>query len=328
MNQGDTILQFQNVSRLYHQGDETIRALDRVDLTLRQGEFVAIAGPSGSGKTTLLNVSVGLDQPTEGKVWVGGQDLTGMSAPALAQLRLNKVGFIFQSYNLVPVLSAEENAELILLLRGVPAAERKRTVHQVLKEVGLEGLENRRPSELSGGQQQRVAVARAIVAEPALVLARAPALAQLRLNKVGFIFQSYNLVPVLSAEENAELILLLRGVPAAERKRTVHQVLKEVGLEGLENRRPSELSGGQQQRVAVARAIVAEPALVLADEPTANLDSETAFALIDLMEKLNQEHHTTFLFSTHDPRVMKRAKRIIHLLDGRVEKDVFSPDYA
>jgi len=229
MTQEDTILRLQNVSRLYHQGDETIRALDDVNLTLRRGEFVAIAGPSGSGKTTLLNVSVGLDQPTEGKVWVGGQDLTGMRAPELAQLRLNKVGFIFQSYNLVPVLSAEENAELILLLRGLPAAERKRSVLQVLKEVGLEGLENRRPSELSGGQQQRV---------------------------------------------------------------------------------------------AVARAIVAEPALVLADEPTANLDSDTAFALMELMEKLNQEHDTTFLFSTHDPRVMKRAKRIIHLLDGHVEKDI------
>ena len=228
MTQEDSILRFQNVSRLYHQGDETIRALDSVNLTLQRGEFVAIAGPSGSGKTTLLNVSVGLDQPSEGKVWVGGQDLTGMSAPQLARLRLNEVGFIFQSYNLVPVLSAQENAELILLLRGLPAAERKRSVLQVLKEVGLEGLENRRPSELSGGQQQRV---------------------------------------------------------------------------------------------AVARAIVAEPALVLADEPTANLDSETAFALIELMEKLNQEHNTTFLFSTHDPRVMKRAKRIIHLLDGRVEKD-------
>jgi len=228
MTQEDSILRFQNVSRLYHQGDETIRALDSVNLTLQRGEFVAIAGPSGSGKTTLLNVSVGLDQPSEGKVWVGGQDLTGMSAPQLARLRLNEVGFIFQSYNLVPVLSAQENAELILLLRGLPAAERKRSVLQVLKEVGLEGLENRRPSELSGGQQQRV---------------------------------------------------------------------------------------------AVARAIVAEPALVLADEPTANLDSETAFALIELMEKLNQEHDTTFLFSTHDPRVMKRAKRIIHLLDGRVEKD-------
>ncbi len=230
MTQEDTILRLQNVSRLYHQGDETIRALDSVSLTLRRGEFVAIAGPSGSGKTTLLNVSVGLDQPTEGKVWVGGQDLTGMSAPELAQLRLKEVGFIFQSYNLVPVLNAEENAELILLLRGLPAVDRKRSVLQVLKEVGLEGLENRRPSELSAGQQQRV---------------------------------------------------------------------------------------------AVARAIVAKPALVLADEPTANLDSETAFALIDLMEKLNQEHDTTFLFSTHDPRVMKRAKRIIHLLDGRVEKDDF-----
>jgi len=230
MTQEDTILRLQNVSRLYQQGDETIRALDSVNLTLRRGEFVAIAGPSGSGKTTLLNVSVGLDQPTQGKVWVGGQDLTGMSAPELAQLRLHEVGFIFQSYNLVPVLNAEENAELILLLRGLPAVERKRSVLQVLKEVGLEGLENRRPSELSAGQQQRV---------------------------------------------------------------------------------------------AVARAIVAKPALVLADEPTANLDSETAFALIDLMEKLNQEHDTTFLFSTHDPRVMKRAKRIIHLLDGRVEKDDF-----
>ncbi|MCH7804293.1 MAG: ABC transporter ATP-binding protein [Acidobacteria bacterium] len=228
MTQEDTILRLQNVSRLYQQGDETIRALDSVSLTLRRGEFVAIAGPSGSGKTTLLNVSVGLDQPTEGKVWVGGQDLTGMSAPELAQLRLKEVGFIFQSYNLVPVLNAEENAELILLLRGLPAVDRKRSVLQVLKEVGLEGLENRRPSELSAGQQQRV---------------------------------------------------------------------------------------------AVARAIVAKPALVLADEPTANLDSETAFALMELMEKLNQEHDTTFLFSTHDPRVMKRAKRIIHLVDGHVEKD-------
>lgn len=228
MTRDNAILRLQNVSRLYHQGDETIRALDNVDLTLRRGEFVAIAGPSGSGKTTLLNVAVGLDQPTEGKVWVAGKDLTQMSRPELAQLRLNEVGFIFQSYNLVPVLSAEENAELILLLRGLPAEKRRKSVMQVLKEVGLEGLGNRRPSELSGGQQQRV---------------------------------------------------------------------------------------------AVARAIVAEPALVLADEPTANLDSETAFALIELMEKLNQEHDTTFLFSTHDPRVMKRAKRIIYLLDGRVDRD-------
>ncbi len=228
MTRENTILRLQNVSRIYQQGDETIRALDDVSLTLQQGEFVAIAGPSGSGKTTLLNVAVGLDQPTEGKVWIEGQDLTRMKAPELARLRLHEVGFIFQAYNLVPVLSAEENTELILLLRGVPVAERRRAVRQVLKEVGLEGLEERRPSQLSGGQQQRV---------------------------------------------------------------------------------------------AVARAIVAEPALVLADEPTANLDSETAFALMELLEKLNQEHAATFLFSTHDPRVMKRARRIIHLVDGRAERD-------
>lgn len=228
MTLNGAILQLQNVSRIYHQGDQTIRALDDVNLTLRKGEFVAIAGPSGSGKTTLLNVSVGLDRPTRGRVWIRGRDLTQMSLPELARLRLHEVGFIFQSYNLVPVLSAEENAELILLLRGLPQAQRRKTVHQVLKEVGLEGLEKRRPSELSGGQQQRV---------------------------------------------------------------------------------------------AVARAIAAEPALVLADEPTANLDSETAFALLELMEKLNREHATTFLFSTHDPRVMKRAHRVIHLVDGRVDRD-------
>ena len=232
MTRETTILRLQNVSRIYHQGDETIRALDDVSLTLQQGEFVAIAGPSGSGKTTLLNVAVGLDQPTQGKVWIKGQDLSRMKAPELARLRLHEVGFIFQAYNLVPVLSAEENTELILLLRGVPVAERRRAVRQVLKEVGLEGLEDRRPSQLSGGQQQRV---------------------------------------------------------------------------------------------AVARAIVAEPALVLADEPTANLDSETAFALMELLEKLNQEHATTFLFSTHDHRVMKRARRIIHLVDGHVERDESQP---
>ena len=222
------ILRLDDVSRVYHQGDETIRALDHLTLTLEKGEFAAIAGPSGSGKTTLLNVAVGLDRPTEGKVWIRDHDLTSMSP------------------------------------------------HQ---------------------------------------------LARLRLEEVGFIFQAYNLVPVLSAEENAELILLLRGVPQAQRRQAVHQILDEVGLAGLEKRRPSELSGGQQQRVAVARAIAAEPALVLADEPTANLDSEAALALLKLMEKLNQEHHTTFLFSTHDPRVMKRAHRIIHLVDGRVDRD-------
>ena len=224
----ETLLRLENVSRHYHQGEQTIRALDRVSLQFSKGEFAALAGPSGSGKTTLLNVSVGLDRPTEGKIWIGKQEVTNM---------------------------------------------------------------NRRE------------------------------LARLRLHEVGFVFQAFNLVPVLTAEENAELILFLRGVPAQERKKTVLEVLHEVGLEGLEKRRPPELSGGQQQRVAVARAIAARPSLVLADEPTANLDSESAVALLDLMARLNRDHSITFLFSTHDPRVMEHARRVIHLVDGRVDRD-------
>ncbi len=222
------ILEMDGVSRLYQQGESEIHALDNVDLRLGRAEFVAVAGPSGSGKTTLLNVAAGLDQPTRGKVFIRGEEVTAMS------------------------------------------------------------------------RRQR---------------------ARLRLHQIGFIFQSYNLVPVLSAEENAEFVLLLRGVPASVRRKRVRKVLAEVGMEGLESRRPGELSGGQQQRVAVARAIAAEPALVLADEPTANLDSETAVALLELMERLNHEHGTTFLFSTHDPRVMSRAHRLIRLVDGRIVED-------
>jgi putative ABC transport system ATP-binding protein len=224
----EKVLELENVSRIYRQGVQEVRALDGVSLKLLRGEFVAVMGPSGSGKTTLLNVAAGLDDPDTGTIRVLNQDI----------------------------------------------------------------------SELSSHQR-----------------------AQLRLNEIGFIFQAYNLVPVLTAAENAEFVLLLRGVEAAERQSRIRAILKEVGLEGMEGRRPAELSGGQQQRVAVARAIASEPALVLADEPTANLDSATAFSLLDLMEQLNREHGTTFLFSTHDPRVMKRARRIIQLLDGKVNKD-------
>jgi putative ABC transport system ATP-binding protein len=228
MAHADPILQLREVSRFYRQGEQTVRALDGVNLTLERGEFVVVAGPSGSGKTTLLNVAAGLDLPTQGRVLVAGRDLGAMS------------------------------------------------------------------------RRERAA---------------------LRLHHLGFVFQAYNLVPVLSAEENAEFLLLLRGMPAAERRRRVGAVLAEVGLEGLEHRRPAQLSGGQQQRVAVARAIVAEPWLVLADEPTANLDSATAIALLDLMERLNRSHGTTFLFSTHDARVMERARRSIRMVDGRIERD-------
>jgi len=225
-------LRLEGVTRVYHQGDQVIRALSEVSLELDKGEFVALAGPSGSGKTTLLNVASGLDCPTQGTVWVNGQNLTQMKRSQLAKLRLEEIGFVFQSHNLIPVLTAHENAEFILLLRGVPVSERRTRVRDILKEVGLEGMEDRRPSELSGGQQQRV---------------------------------------------------------------------------------------------AVARAIVAEPSLVLADEPTANLDSETAFALLDVMEDLNRDHGTTFLFSTHDTRVMNRARRIVELVDGRINTDIGSP---
>ena len=225
-------LRLEGVTRLYHQGDQVISALSEVSLELDKGEFVALAGPSGSGKTTLLNVASGLDSPTRGTVYVNGQNLTQMKRSQLAQLRLEKIGFVFQSHNLIPVLTAHENAEFILLLRGVSVSERRARVRDILKEVGLEGMEDRRPSELSGGQQQRV---------------------------------------------------------------------------------------------AVARAIVAEPSLVLADEPTANLDSETAFALLDVMENLNRNHGTTFLFSTHDTRVMNRARRIVGLVDGRINTDIGSP---
>ncbi len=221
-------LKLEKVCRTFRQGDQEVRALDEVSLTLELGEFAALAGPSGSGKTTLLNVAGGLDRPDSGHVLVGGQDLGELSAEGLARLRLTRVAYIFQGYNLVPVLSAEENAEFILLLRGVPRDERRVRVRNMFARVGLAGLEDRRPAQLSGGQQQRV---------------------------------------------------------------------------------------------AVVRAIVAEPTLVLADEPTANLDTATAASLLDVMESLHRELRTTFLFSTHDPRVMERAHRLIRLRDGRIESD-------
>ena len=227
------VVRLEGVSRVYHQGDQVIHALDHVSLNIRPGEMVVVAGPSGSGKTTLLNIAGGLDRPTEGKVWLEDHELSSMSRRALAQLRLHAIGFVFQAYNLIPVLSAQENAEFILLLRGVPAAARREKVRAALKEVGLQSLEDRRP----------------------------------------------------------------------------HQ-----------------LSGGQQQRVAVARAIVAEPALVLADEPTANLDSAAAAALLDMMVQLNRQMGTTFLFSTHDPRVMQRARRAIKMMDGCIVSDETIPE--
>ena len=222
------VLEAQNVTKIYRTGEVETPAIVDVSLGIEHGEFSVLCGPSGSGKTTLLNQLGTLDRPTRGRIFVDGVDTTEMSEGDRSDLRLRKLGFVFQAYNLVPVLSAVENVEFVLLLQGVPAAERR-----------LRSLE----------------------------------------------------------------------------------LLEELGLGDLASKRPGQMSGGQQQRVAVARAIASNPELVLADEPTANLDSKTAGALLDLMSLMNEERGVTFLFSTHDPRVMRRARRIISLSDGQIESD-------
>jgi putative ABC transport system ATP-binding protein len=223
------IINVEGLTKDYRQGNLTVPALRGIDLTIEPGEFTALMGPSGSGKSTLLNMLGALDEPTSGRILVEGRDLGTLSA-----IERSKV----------------------------------------------------------------------------------------RLNRLGMVFQAYNLIPVLSAYENAEFVMLLRGVPEKERREKVMRVLGELGLSGMEHRRPSELSGGQQQRVAVARAIVAEPALVLADEPTANLDTKTGVELLDSMLLMNQKRGVTFVFATHDPKVMERASRVITLVDGRIAQDV------
>lgn len=218
-------IRVRDVRRTYLQGVLEVHALRGVSLEVERGAFAALVGPSGSGKTTLLNIIGLLDHPDAGTVELGGHEVSGMS-------------------------------------KGDAAA--------------------------------------------------------FRLEHVGFVFQAFNLVPVLSAYENAEFTLLLRGMDAAERRSRVMPLLERVGLKGMEGRRPHELSGGQQQRVAVVRALATSPEVVLADEPTANLDSATSIDLMKLMRSLNEEFGTTFLFSTHDPVVIERAQRVIHLLDGQV----------
>ncbi len=217
--------------KIYPQEPRPVEAVRGVDLKVAPGEFVAMAGPSGSGKTTILNLLGGLTRPTRGRVWIEGREISALPDREIAQVRLSRIGFVFQSYNLLPVLSALENAEFTLLLQGVPARERRERVRRLFGDIGLAGLEDRRPPKLSGGQQQRV---------------------------------------------------------------------------------------------AVARAVLGNPAIVLADEPTANLDSATAESLLDVMEQLNRDNGTTFVFSTHDPVVMERSSRLIRLVDGRVAEEVFA----
>lgn len=218
-----------DLCKTYHQGDQEIKALDHVNLEIVSGGFVCLSAPSGGGKTTLLNAIGGLDRPDSGEVWIAGRRIDNLSKGELAHLRLTQIGYVFQAYNLIPVLTARENVEFVMQVQGVPADER--------------------------------------------------------------------------------------------RKKST-EILEEVGLGGLEDRRPAEMSGGQQQRVAVARAIVSEPELVLADEPTANLDSRTADELMALFVHLNEHHNTTFVIATHDQRVMAYAKRLIRMLDGRIIDDI------
>lgn len=218
-----------DLCKTYRQGDQDIKALDHVEMVITQGDLVCLSAPSGGGKTTLLNAIGGLDIPDSGEVWIAGQRIDNLSKGALAELRLTQIGFVFQAYNLVPVLTARENVEFVMQVQGVPAGER-------------------------GDKSQAI--------------------------------------------------------------------LEEVGLTGLADRRPAEMSGGQQQRVAVARAIVSRPALVLADEPTANLDSRAADELMALFVELNEHRNTTFVIATHDQRVMAYAKRLIKMLDGRIVDDI------
>ncbi|MFT7414196.1 MAG: putative ABC transport system ATP-binding protein [Methylophagaceae bacterium] len=224
----ETIVELKNISKIYQQGKVEVKAIDNVSLVINKGDFVALCGPSGSGKTSVLNLIGGLDEPTSGGVWLEGVNLADQTHAQLAEIRKNRIGFVFQAYNLIPVLTAYENAAFVLDLQGV----KETAIHQ-----------------------------------------------------------------------------------------RVMQTLTEVGLAGLEHRRPDEMSGGQQQRVAIARAIVTRPAIVLADEPTANVDSYTAESLLDLMQNLNEQYGITFLFSSHDQHVIDRAQRIIQVQDGKITSD-------
>ena len=226
-----SVIEAKNLTKIYNPDTVPVNALRGVDLTIEKGEFTAIVGPSGSGKTTLLNIIGGLDRPTNGDIRVGGQDISQLSDNQLIDFRQNNIGFVFQSYNLIPVLTVAENTEFVMLLQ-------KR-----LKE---------------------------------------------------------------------------------EREKRVAELLASVGLTEKKNVRPAKLSGGQQQRVAVARALAPKPAFILADEPTANLDSASASNLLDIMEKLNREEGITFVFSTHDQRVIDRARRVVTLVDGKIGSDVTS----
>jgi len=222
------IVSCESLCKTYGEDELIVHAVDSVDLQINKGEFISLSGPSGSGKTTLLNLIGGLDTVSSGKITVDNRHVEKMNKAELADMRLNHIGFVFQAYNLIPVLSAYENIEFIMQLQGIPANERRSRADDILDEVGLTGMGERRPAQMSGGQQQRI---------------------------------------------------------------------------------------------AVARAMVSQPSIILADEPTANLDSHTSDDLLDLMKRLNKEHNTTFIIATHDQQVIDFTQRRIHMLDGKIDRD-------
>jgi putative ABC transport system ATP-binding protein len=228
MTHGKEVISTKGITKVYSDNHVPVHALRGINLVITRGEFTAIVGPSGSGKTTFLNIISGLDSCSEGEVWLDGRLLSSMSGRELSDFRRDSIGFIFQAYNLIPVLTVEENIEYIMLLQGVPKKERLRRVSEILEMIGLADFQKRLPTQLSGGQQQRV---------------------------------------------------------------------------------------------AVARAMVSNPAIILADEPTANLDSATSGALLDMMHELNKKTGMTFVFSTHDENVMERARRLVTLKDGQIAAD-------
>ena len=233
-----SLISCQDITKQYHLGHVIITALKEVNLTIERGEFISIVGPSGSGKTTLLNLIGCIDQPTSGRIIIDGQTIGGFSHNRLAELRASKIGFIFQHFNLIPVLSVRENIE-----------------YPLLRQKGAKRCEERRKLSSS-----RI------------------------------------------------------------RKARVSEILQKVGMADFANHRPNQLSGGEQQRVAIARALVSGPQIVLADEPTANLDTQTSQSILQLMKQMNHEEQITFIFATHDPEVMQHAERVIALRDGQIEK--------
>ena len=311
------LIRLEGLTKVFYTDEVETHALAGIHLELRRGEYVAIAGPSGCGKSTLLSLLGLLDSPTEGGYWLNEKPVAELSLAERTRIRNQEIGFIFQNFNLIGDLSVFENVELPLTYRGMAAAERRERVGEALDKVGMGHRAKHLPSQLSGGQQQRVAVARALVGRPLILLAERT---RIRNQEIGFIFQNFNLIGDLSVFENVELPLTYRGMAAAERRERLGEALDKVGMGHRAKHLPSQLSGGQQQRVAVARALVGRPLILLADEPTGNLDSKNGEAVMELLRELHQDGATVCMV-THDTRYAKHAERAIHLFDGRIVEE-------